>query len=113
MATSNNTLSLASTPSDVKLSNAEHITKSEMIQVLKLVEYNLFFFQVHKKTGNVLRRCFLIQKLPRSINKLSFQKCLDLSNKLLLHLRMGGPNISKSFEKKLNKKLPRKCRVFE
>ena len=34
---------------------------------------------------------------------LSFQKCLDWSNKLLLHSAMDGPNIKKSFEKKLNK----------
>ena len=44
MSTSNNTLYLASTSSEVKICNAEHITKAEMLQALKLVEYSHFFF---------------------------------------------------------------------
>ena len=34
-----------------------------------------------------------------------FSKGLDRNNGLLLHLDMDGPDISKSFEKKLNKNL--------
>ena len=37
---------MSSRSSEVKLSNAEHITKAGALQVLKLVEYNLSFSSV-------------------------------------------------------------------